>query len=77
LPLSDTNPETTKTMTYKATRNDGGQTETFEDFTEACEWVANGIDFEECENGPGSTYIFPEGAEDNNDCLGAVDEVED
>lgn len=65
------------TMKYQATRNDGGKTETFEDFTEACEWVANGIEYEICENGPTSDYIFPEGSEDNNDCLGSVDEIEE
>jgi hypothetical protein len=64
-------------MKYKATRNDGGQTEIFDDHAQACEWVADGMDYETCENGPDSDYVFPEGSEDNNDCLGSVDEIAD
>lgn len=58
---------------YKAIRNNGGVQEHFVSFSDACSWVAQGDkNYEEIENGRNSVYIFPEDADDNNDCLGAV-----
>jgi len=57
---------------YSAERFGCYQIETFADFKKACAWVADGIDYEEVDNGERSYVYVVDGT---LDCLGAVDTI--